>query len=73
VVFAGHGTTVAEVVRVAGTRWTIASGVAAAQGAVGLDHDEGRSWTGWSRHRTLAMGALGLLTVRRAGAIAVDA
>jgi hypothetical protein len=45
----------------------------AAQGEVGLDHDEVRSWTGWSRHITLAMWALALLTVLRAGTIAVEA
>jgi SRSO17 transposase len=73
VVFAGYGTTLEEVVRVAGTRWTIESGFEAAKGEVGLDHDEVRSWTGWYRHLILAMWALGLLTVMRAGAIAVEA
>jgi SRSO17 transposase len=38
---------------------------------VGLDHDEVRSWTGWYRHITLVMWALALLTVMRAGTIAV--
>ena len=61
------------VVRVAGTRWTIAQLCEAATGDVGLDHDEVRSWTGWYRHMTLALWALALLTVLRAGAIAVDA
>jgi len=32
-----------------------------------------RSWTGWYRHITLAMWALALLTVMRAGTIAVEA
>jgi len=32
-----------------------------------------RSWTGWYRHITLAMWAYALLTVLRAGAIAVPA
>ena len=73
VVFAPQDTTLAAVVRVAGTRWTIASGVEAAKSAVGLDQSEVRSWTGWSRHITLAMWALALLTVLRAGAIAVEA
>jgi SRSO17 transposase len=72
-VFAPQRTTLEEVVRVAGTRWTIERGVEAAKGEVGLDHDEVRSWTGWSRHITLAMRAYALLTVLRAGAIAVDA
>jgi SRSO17 transposase len=73
VVFAPQDTTLAEVVRVAGTRWTIESCVEAAKGEVGRDHYEVRSWTGWYRHMTLAMWALALLTVLRAGAIAVEA
>ena len=44
-----------------------------AKGEVGLDHDEVRRWTGWYRHITLAMWAYALLTVLRAGAIAVEA
>jgi SRSO17 transposase len=72
-VFAAQATTPAEVVRVAGTRWTIESGFEAAKSEVGLDHYEVRSWTGWYRHITLAMWALALLTVLRAGTIAVEA
>ena len=73
VVFAPQATTLEEVVRVAGSRWTIESGFEAAKGEVGLDHYEVRSWTGWHRHITLAMWALALLTVMRAGTIAVEA
>ena len=73
VVFAPQATTLAEVVRVAGSRWPIASGVETATGDVGLDHDAVRSWTGWYRHLTLAMWALALLTSRRAGTSAVEA
>jgi SRSO17 transposase len=73
VVFAPQDTTLAEVVRVAGTRWTIERGFEAAKSEVGLDHYEVRSWTGWYRHITLAMWALALLAVLRAGAIAVEA
>jgi SRSO17 transposase len=73
VVLARDETTLNEVGRVAGTRWTIDSGFEAATSEVGLDHDEVRSWTGWSRHIPLAMWALTLLTVLRAGAIAVEA
>lgn len=62
----------AAVVRGAGARWTIAQLCDAAKGDVGLDHDEVRRWTGWYRHITLAMWALALLTVMRAGAIAVE-
>jgi SRSO17 transposase len=72
VVFAKEDTPLDEVVRVAGTRWTIESGFEAAKSEVGLDHYEVRSWTGWYRHITLAMWALALLTVLRAGAITVE-
>jgi SRSO17 transposase len=73
VVFGRQVTTLEEVVRVAGSRWTIESGFEAAKGEVGLDHYEVRSWTGWYRHSTLALWALALLTVMRAGTIAVEA
>ena len=69
VVFAPQATTLAEVVQTAGTRWTIESSFEAAKSAVGLDHYEVRSWTGWYRHITLAMWAYALLTVVRAGAL----
>jgi SRSO17 transposase len=59
-------------VRAAGTRWSIDPRFEAAQGDVGLDHDEVTSWTRWYRHMTLAMWALALLTVLRAGTIAVE-
>lgn len=73
VVLGWQTTALEEVVRVAGSRWTIASGVEAAQGEGGLDHDEVRSWTGWDRHLTLARWAWALLTIMRAGTIAVEA
>jgi SRSO17 transposase len=73
VVFAPQATTLPEVVGVAGSRWTIESGFEEAKGEVGLDQYEVRSWTAWYRHITLAMWALALLTVMRAGTIAVEA
>ncbi|WP_209774090.1 IS701 family transposase, partial [Azospirillum rugosum] len=63
--FAPSGTPLKELVRVAGTRWTIESAFELAKGEVGLDHYEVRSWTGWHRHITLAMLALAFLTVVR--------
>lgn len=72
VVFAPQPTTLEEVVRVAGSRWTVESSFEAAKGEVGLDQYEVRSWTAWYRHITLAMWALALLTVMRAGTIAVE-
>ena len=57
----------------AGSRWTVESSFEAAKGEVGLDQYEVRSWTAWYRHITLAMWALALRTVMRAGTIAVEA
>ena len=66
---APEGTSPAELVRVAGTRWSIESLFEQAKGEVGLDHYEVRSWVGWHRHVTLAMLALAYLAaVRRAAA-----
>jgi len=73
VVCAPPPTTREEVVRVAGSRGTVESRCEAAQGEVGLDQSEVRSWTAGSRHLTLAMWALALLTVMRAGTMAVEA
>jgi SRSO17 transposase len=73
VVFAPQATTMEEVVRVAGSRWTIESSFEAAKGEVGLDDYEVRNWTGWYRHITLAMWAYALLTGLRAGALAGEA
>jgi SRSO17 transposase len=64
-VFARAHTTLAEVVRVAGTRWTVEESIQTAKGEVGLDHYEVRSWTGWYRHMTLAMWASAFLSVIR--------
>jgi SRSO17 transposase len=54
-----------ELVRVAGTRWTVEACFEAAKGEVGLDQYEVRSWTGWHRHVTLAMLAHAYLAVLR--------
>src|SRR5215218_5817676 len=62
-------TTLARLVRVAGTRWAIESCFEAAKGEVGLDHYEVRSWTGWHRHITLAMLAHAYLAVPRQAAL----
>ena len=67
-----EATALSDLVRVAGTRWTIEACFEAAKGEVGLDQYEVRSWTGWHRHVTLAMLAHAYLTVlrRRAAAAA---
>ena len=61
-------TPTADLVRVAGQRWTIEACFEAAKGEVGLDHYEVRSWTGWHRHITLAMLAHAYLAAIRAAA-----
>jgi SRSO17 transposase len=65
---APEGTGLSDLVRVAGTRWTIEACFEAAKGEVGLDHYEVRSWTGWYRHITLAMLAHAYLAVLRCAA-----
>ena len=62
-------TTLAELVRVAGTRWAIEGCFEAAKGEVGLDEYEVRSWTGWHRHVTLAMLAHAYLAALRKAAL----
>jgi SRSO17 transposase len=66
---AAHGTALADLVRIAGTRWTIEACFEAAKGEVGLDQYEVRSWTGWHRHVTLAMLAHAYLAVLRKVAV----
>jgi len=62
---APDGTALADLVGVAGSRWTIEACFEAAKGEVGLDQYEVRSWTGWHRHVTLAMLAHAHLAVLR--------
>ena len=60
------GTTLAELVGVAGTRWTVECCFQQAKGEAGLDHYEVRRYDAWYRHVTLAMLAHALLVVLRA-------
>jgi SRSO17 transposase len=64
-VFGPEDVTVAQLARVAGTRWQVEQAFELAKGEVGLDEYEVRTWTGWYRHVTLAMFALAYLTVVR--------
>jgi SRSO17 transposase len=57
------GTTIEQLVRVAGARWAIEECFQAAKMHTGLDHYEVRSYTGWYRHITLAMLAHAFLAV----------
>jgi SRSO17 transposase len=66
--FAPAATTIADLARVAGTRWVIEEGFAMAKGEVGLDQYEVRRWAGWYRHITLCLLAHAFLEVTRAAA-----
>ncbi len=66
---AADGTALADLVQVAGTRWTIEACFEAAKGEVGLDQYEVRSWAGWHRHVTLAMLAHAYLAALRKVAV----
>jgi SRSO17 transposase len=68
-VFAPTGTTLEEMVAVAGKRWVVEECFAAAKGECGLDQYEVRNWTGWHRHVTLALLAHAYLAVVRAQVI----
>ena len=61
-------TSLPEVVRVAGARWTIEGCLEEAKGEVGLDDYEVRRWDGWYRHVTLCLLAHAILAATRAGA-----
>lgn len=64
--FAPEETPIADLARVAGTRWVIEEGFATAKGEVGLDQYEVRRWDGWHRHVTLCLLAHAFLEVTRA-------
>jgi SRSO17 transposase len=61
-------TTLAELVRVAGTRWAVEECFQAAKDQVGLDHYQVRRYDAWYRHVTLVLVALGFLAAVRAQA-----
>jgi SRSO17 transposase len=65
VVFCPIGTTIQELVQVAGQRWTIEESFEITKDEVGLDEYEVRRWSGWYRHITLAMLAQAYLSVTR--------
>jgi len=68
VAYGPAGTTVADLVRVAGMRWAIEECFGAAKNECGLDPHEVRRWSGWYRHVTLAMAAHAFLAVQAADA-----
>ncbi len=65
-------TTLAEVVRVTGSRWKIEEGYEQAKGEVGLDQYEVRTWRAWYRYMTLALLAYAALVVMQAQARAQE-
>jgi SRSO17 transposase len=66
--FGPVGTTLEELVPVAGIRWSIEVSFEDAKGVVGLDQYEVRKWTAWYRHITLALLAHAYLEVTRRSA-----
>ena len=58
-------TSVHELIRIAGRRWTIEDCFEQAKGEVGLDEYEVRKWDGWHRHVTLCLLAHAFLVALR--------
>jgi len=67
------GATLAELVAVAGVRWTVECCFQQAKGETGLDHYEVRRYDAWYRHITLSMLAQAFLAGMRARAGAAAA
>jgi SRSO17 transposase len=61
-----RGTTLTELISVAGRRWGIEEAFAIAKSEAGLDEHQVRRWTAWYRHATLSMLAAAFLAVTRA-------
>ncbi len=55
----------AELIRLAKIRWRIEHDYRELKHGLGLDHFEGRSWTGWHHHVTLVTAAHAFLTEQR--------
>jgi SRSO17 transposase len=60
--------TLAQLVRVAGLRWTVEESFQAAKSQVGLDQHQVRRWHSWHRFTTLALAALAVLALCTADA-----
>ncbi|WP_327027288.1 IS701 family transposase [Micromonospora sp. NBC_01739] len=58
----------AQLVRVAGIRWSIEESFQAAKSQVGLDQHQVRRWDSWHRFTTLALAALAVLAICAADA-----
>jgi SRSO17 transposase len=64
-------TGLAELVWVAGVRWTVECGFQQGKGQCGLDHYQVRRYQAWYRHVTLSMLAQAFLAVQSARAASV--
>ena len=64
--FGPAGTTIDQLVRIAGSRWAIEECFQSAKNETGLDHYQVRRYDAWHRHITLAMLAPGYLAVTAA-------
>jgi SRSO17 transposase len=64
--FGPAGTTIGQLVRIAGARWAIEECFASAKNETGLDHYQVRRYDAWHRHITLAMTAAAYLAVTAA-------
>ena len=60
------GTTLAQLVQVAGARWAVEECFQAAKNETGLDHYQVRRYDAWYRHANLSMLALAFLAVTAA-------
>ena len=70
IAYAPAGTTLDQLIQVAGARWAIEECFQTAKGQCGLDDYQVRRYPGWHRHITLAMAAHAFLTVTRAAELA---
>lgn len=66
------GTTLDELIRIAGSRWAVEERFQTAKQECGLDDYQVRRYPGWHRHMTLAMAAHACLTVLRARQLDAD-
>lgn len=64
--FGRRGTRLRDLVRVAGSRWSIEESFQTAKNEVGLDQYQVRRYDAWYAHITLAMAAATFLVVTRA-------
>ncbi len=66
------GTTLDELIRIAGSRWAVEECFQTAKQECGLDDYQVRRYPGWHRHMTLAMATHACLTVLRARQLDTD-